>query len=226
MTTGRKIKAFVIGMGLGLFAYAVYLEFLTADESTATAIGWICFAPQFLVYWVASQFDLSETVGIVSSYAIMMLFYGYIALSVRLWTRTATWVFLVTVLLYLVLQHWIDYAKASDSRLLSTLIVFWPGMMLDPILTDGGISGRSSRILIECVSVALWYAALICGVRTIFMSFGKAKGNGASTASQDGNKIILRCPKCRQQLRLPASPSGMQVRCPSCRFQFTGSPLA
>lgn len=46
----------------------------------------------------------------------------------------------------------------------------------------------------------------------------------SQTAPADGKQGIVRCSKCNQQLRVPASPSGVQVRCPSCQFQFNVAP--
>jgi len=220
MKGASKIRAFLIGMILGFLAYVIYLNFLTDDETTATAVGWIFFAPQYFVYWAVPKFDLSETVGLLSCYAFITLLYGYIALSIRLSPKTAVWTFFTTTLFYLMIIHWFDYLMNFKWLAILIQILFWPVYLLSFPLTDTGSYNRLTCILIECLSVAFWYTALLCGVRTIFMFFEKSDGNIKSRDPQpDDNQMIVYCAKCNQQLRVPAASSDVQVRCPSCQFE-------
>jgi len=220
-----KIRAFLAGMFIGLVAYVVFLKFLIADEVTATAIGWIFFAPQYFVIWVIPQLDLPETVGLVSCYSIIMLLYGYIVLSFRLSPKTAVGTFLSTALLFLVFVHWFDSLMHSPSVEKLTVIIFWPVYLLSETFDHAGVSSQFVRILIDCVSVAFWYAALICCVRTTFMPIGKSVTIGQpNEPPRPVGAVIVNCAKCNQQLRLPASPYAVQVRCPSCKYEFNVAP--
>ena len=181
--TGSKIKAFLIGMVAGFLAYIIYLNSFAEDDTSAIAIGWIYFAPQYLVFWAVTQFDLSETAALVSCYAIIMLLYGYIALSIRLWPKTAIWTFLIAALSFLMIVYWASFLLTIKSLAILIKFPLWPAYLLD--ISDDGSHTNLVRITIECISVAFWYAALICCVRTSFMPFGKAKGNRASAAPSE-----------------------------------------
>ena len=188
MNTTSKIKTFLTGMVLGLLAYLIYLNFLTADETTATAVGWIYFAPQYFIFWAVPQLNLSETVGLVSCYSVITLLYGYIALSIRLWPRTAIWTFLITVLLYLMIVHWAAYLMNFKSLAILMKFPLWPAYLLD--LSDDGRHGNLVENIIESISVAFWYAALICGVRTIFIVLGRPTGNSQATKPSHHDGLV------------------------------------
>ncbi len=50
-----------------------------------------------------------------------------------------------------------------------------------------------------------------------FLGFFKGKGRGAQ---RQGDKVIFRCPKCSQKIRIPSGKGAVEITCPRCRTKF------
>jgi hypothetical protein len=171
--TSSKIKAFMFGAMIGLLAYLVYSYLGSLNKFSIEAfdgLGWIFFASQYPVYWMATALDLPNGITFIISLTVITLSYGYIFLSFRLHQGLAIGAFLAGSSLVFIFMMSTELQNAfSGSLEMVPTALLWPALIMSDVTHDLNFSGGFIRIVIECFSVGFWYATLFSGIRTFFL---------------------------------------------------------
>ncbi len=97
--------------------------------------------------------------------------------------------------------------------LILSLFVRVPGLSLLVLVLLGYVY---FRMLSRNISARYAENQKYLAIKDRFLGFFKNKGG----AQRQGDKVIFRCPKCGQKIRIPSGKGAVEITCPKCRTKF------